>query len=321
MALLLATALAFLLLLATAWHWARAASPRARLRRRVRGLAVPAAPAAGEGGDVGMRRQLIQGKLRELERQRKRSRSDTLLHLLLQSGLPLAVRHYVAGSAAVAAALAGTAWLLGLPAPACALAGLGGGLFLPRLALRHLVARRQKAFVAHFADALDILVRGTRSGLPVGACLRIVAQESPEPVGPEFALLCEGERLGMTLKQSLARGVERMPVAELRFFAIVLQIQQQTGGNLAGTLDKLAALLRARKRLRDKVRAVSAEAKSSAMIIGALPFLVAGALALVNPGYIGLLFTDRLGTVLLVGALAWMGVGILVMRNMINFDM
>lgn len=300
--------------------WRQAAGPKAQLRRRLAALGVARHTVTPDGEvGAGVQRQLIQGKLKELERQRRRDRRDTLSHLILQSGLPLKMRDVVLSGIAVGGMTTSVLWLTGLALPICLFAGLGSGLLLPRFFLRTVIRRRQARFEAHFADALDVLVRGTRSGLPVGECLRIVANESPDPVGAEFQTLTQGERVGMSLKQSMARSVERMPVAELRFFAIVLQIQQQSGGNLAGVLEKLANVLRARKRLRDRVQALSSEAKASAAIIGALPFFVTAVLALLSPDYIGLLFTDRIGNVMLVVGLLWMGTGVLVMRKMINF--
>jgi tight adherence protein B len=143
----------------------------------------------------------------------------------------------------------------------------------------------------------------------------------PDPVGEEFRLISEGSRLGMTLNDCLERSTERTPTAELRFFAIVLAIQQQTGGNLAETLAKLSEVLRGRKRMRDKVQAMSSEAKSSAGIIGSLPIIVGTLLSLVAPKYVGVLFTTDTGHFLIAGGVAWMGMGILVMRQMIHFDM
>jgi tight adherence protein B len=312
-----------------ALFWHGRLSPRAHMRRRVEALGALFAerPVIGEGrgegggeGDAGVRRRLIQGKLKELERQRSRDRRNTVRHLILQSGLALSLRGFVIGSAVFGLAAGGLLASSGMGKAVCLIGALGAALGPPRLMLKILIKRRQKRFTQHFADALDILVRGTRSGLPVGECLRIVARESPDPVGPEFDFLTESQRVGMTMKQALARSLERMPVTELQFFATVLLIQQQTGGNMASTLENLSTVLRLRKRLVDKIAAFSSEAKASAMIIGSLPFFVTGILALVNPEYIGLLFTERLGNVLLVGGMTWMAIGILVMHQMINFD-
>ena len=203
--------------------WQARMSPRARMRHRVEALGqMVAARAPGQDNDASQRRRLIQGKLKELERQRRKDRRDTVQHLILQTGLPLTLRGFVAGSAACGLAAGGLLAITGMAKAVCLIGALGAALGLPRMALKFVIKRRQKRFIEHFADALDILVRGTRSGLPVGECLRIVARESPDPVGPEFDFLTESQRVGMTLKQALARSVERMPVTELQFFREVM---------------------------------------------------------------------------------------------------
>jgi tight adherence protein B len=320
---LAAVAVAFLaVVVPAAVFWHARMSPRARIRQRVEALGrMVAARTAGQETDAGERRRLIQGKLKELERQRRKDRRDTVLHMILQTGLPLSLRGFVIASAACGFATGGLLALAGMGKAVCLIGAVGAALGPPRLVLKIVIKRRQKRFVDHFANALDILVRGTRSGLPVGECLRIVARESPAPVGPEFDFLTESQRVGMTLKQALARSVERMPVTELQFFAIVLLIQQQTGGNLAATLENLSGVLRSRRRLIDKIVALSSEARASAAIIGSLPFLVGGALALLSPDYVGLLFSERIGNVLIAGGLVWMALGVFVMHQMINFDL
>ena len=162
-------------------------------------------------------------------------------------------------------------------------------------------------------------MRGVRSGLPVAECLNIVSREIPDPVGDEFSRMVEGQKIGLTVPELLLRGLERMPTKEYKFFAVVIQIQQETGGNLADTLENLSTVLRERKQMRDKAVALASEATASASIIGALPILVGGALALLSWEYMEVLFTTDTGQLLIGGGLAWMALGILVMRNMINF--
>jgi tight adherence protein B len=200
------------------------------------------------------------------------------------------------------------------------LVALTCGVGLPRWIVKHLATKRQKAFTLRFADAVDIIVRGIRSGLPVAECLNIIGREMAEPVGLEFRLIVEGQKLGLTLEEVMTRALIRMPTPELKFFAIVLSIQQQTGGNLADTLSKLSEVLRGRKKLKDKIQSLSSEAKSSAGIIGALPFMVSGLLYLVNPTYMSLLFTTPMGNVMIAGGVVWMGMGVFVMAKMIAFD-
>ena len=182
-----------------------------------------------------------------------------------------------------------------------------------------LKARREKRFTAEFANAIDVIVRSMRSGLPTNEALRIVAREVPDPVGSEFNKLCEGLKLGVTLEQGVRKMYDNMPTVEVNFFGIVMTIQQKSGGNLSEALSNLAGVLRDRKRLRGKIKAMSSEAKASAIIIGSLPPGVMGIVYLTTPAYIALLFTERLGNLMLAGCVFWMGLGIAVMRKMINF--
>jgi tight adherence protein B len=200
-----------------------------------------------------------------------------------------------------------------------ALASFGMGFGLPRWVLAFLNKRREKAFTAEFANGIDVIVRSVKSGLPTNEALKIVAKEIPDPVGFEFTRLCEGLRLGVTLEEGLKKMYESMPTAEVSFFSIVMTIQQKSGGNLSEALSNLSGVLRDRKRLSGKIKAMSSEAKASAMIIGSLPPGVMGIVYVTTPAYISLLFTERLGNLMLAGCAVWMGLGIFVMRQMINF--
>jgi tight adherence protein B len=193
---------------------------------------------------------------------------------------------------------------------------LGAGI--PKFILGTIAKRRQAAFTHHFAEAIDVITRGIRSGLPVGECLNVISREFEGPVGEEFTMIVEGQRLGMTLEDIMSRALKRIPTAEFKFFAIVLQIQKKTGGNLADTLENLTEVLRDRKRMKDKIQALSSEAKSSAAIIASLPFAVLGLLSVVNPDYVAVLFGDGIHLVYI--GLGTMATGVMVMRQMINFD-
>lgn len=297
-------------------------SPQARLKRRMVSITGDTAHLQDTGAaETLARRKLIQGKLKELEEHRAKAKRNTLGMLLVQSGLPLTLRGYILLCLMVGAVAFLLLAIMGLSGMTTMIGAGGAGFALPRLFLKMAIRKNQAAFTEHFADALDVLVRGSRSGLPVGECLRIIGRELPDPVGYEFRMLVESQRVGMSLGSALERGLERMPTTELKFFTIVLVIQQQTGGNLAATLDNLSGVLRARKRLRDKIQAMSSEAKASAMIIGSLPFLVGLMLYVVNPIYIGFLFNTSMGNNMLMGGAVWMSIGILVMRGMINFDL
>ncbi|MBL8530530.1 MAG: type II secretion system F family protein, partial [Hyphomonadaceae bacterium] len=169
------------------------------------------------------------------------------------------------------------------------------------------------------ADAIDIIVRGVKSGLPLGQCLRIIAAECPEPLRMEFQALVDSQTMGVPLDQSMQRMYDRMPLPEVNFFSIVLVIQQKTGGNLSESLGNLSSVLRSRKLMTEKVKALSSEAKASAMIIGALPFIVMGLVYFTRPTYISVLFTDPMGHLVLLGAGVMMSMGIFIMHRMVNF--
>jgi tight adherence protein B len=203
--------------------------------------------------------------------------------------------------------------------PVIGMAAFAAGFGFPRWSLSFLTNRRRKKFTAEFANAIDVIVRSVKSGLPTSEALRIVAKESPEPVGSEFSRLVEGSKIGVTLDQGLKRMFDSMPTSEVGFFSIVMTIQSRSGGNLSEALGNLSAVLRDRKRLEGKIRAMSSEAKASAMIIGSMPPGVMMLVYMTSPGYITLLFTEKMGNLMLLGCVVWMGIGIFVMRKMINF--
>jgi len=240
---------------------------------------------------------------------------------LMRAGIRMEVKTWLMINVAIALLVWGLAWVVKAPPLLGPLLAAACGFGLPRLVVGWLGKRRIARFTTLFADALDIVVRGLRSGLPLGECMAIIGREMPEPLGPEFRLVTEGQKLGLSLEEALERAVERTPTADFKYFAIVLSIQQQTGGNLAETLVKLSEVLRARKRMRDKIKAFSSEAVASAMIIGSLPVVVALLLTVVGPEYIGILFTTPTGHLLLAAGGLLMGIGGLVMRKMINFDL
>jgi tight adherence protein B len=220
----------------------------------------------------------------------------------------------------VGALIAAVAFLTGLPWYVCALSGFVGFFGLPRWFLGYVRKRRLEKFLTELPDALDVMVRGIKSGLPLSDALRVISAESAPPIGPEFWEVVEGQRVGITIEQGLERMYERMPLQEVNFLAIVLSIQSKTGGNLTEALNNLSKVLRDRRKMKAKIRSVSQEAKSSAAIIGSLPFLVVGGLSFVNPDYLTPLWTTPIGNMLLVFSAVWMLTGVLVMRRMINFE-
>jgi tight adherence protein B len=195
-----------------------------------------------------------------------------------------------------------------------------GGFGLPRWILTFLKRRRISRFIEELPNAMDIIVRGIRSGLPLGDCLRIIASEAREPVKSAFRSIVEEQTVGLSVPEAVGKLHDRMPTAEASFFAIVVAIQQKAGGNLSEALSNLSRVLRERKKMKGKIVAMSMEAKASAVIIAALPFLVALLTWISSPQYIELLWTTNVGKLALAGSACWMAMGIGVMKKMINFE-
>ena len=198
--------------------------------------------------------------------------------------------------------------------------GFAGFLGLPRWVLGFMIKSRHKKITNQFADALDVIVRGVKSGLPLNECLRIIAVESPDPLRSEFKQITDGLSMGQSIQQALEKFYRRVPLQEVNFFNIVLGIQAQTGGNLSEALNNLSVVIRSRKMLREKIKALSSEAKASAMIIGCLPIAVMVLVYITTPSYMMQLFTKPIGHLILLIGVSLMGLGIYVMRRMINFD-
>ncbi len=198
--------------------------------------------------------------------------------------------------------------------------GLLFGAGLPHMVVGYFVKKRGDAFTTKFPDAIELLVRGLRSGLPVTETLGVVATEVPGPVGQEFKLVTERIRIGRTMEEALQETADRLNTAEFSFFVITLAIQRETGGNLAETLSNLADVLRKRAQMKLKIRAMSSESKASAYIVGALPFLVFIMIWWINPKYLGGFFTDERLIVTGLGGLTWMGIGAFIMAKMVSFE-
>ncbi|HEY8603923.1 type II secretion system F family protein [Tsuneonella suprasediminis] len=198
--------------------------------------------------------------------------------------------------------------------------GMCIGAGIPHLVVNFLIKRRTNAFNAKFPDAIELLVRGLRSGLPVTETLTVVAQEVPGPVGIEFKGIVERIRIGRTMEESLQETADRLGIPEFNFFCITLAIQRETGGNLAETLSNLADVLRKRAQMKLKIRAMSSESKASAYIVGALPFLVFVMIWWINPEYVGGFFTEDRLIVAGLGGLVWMSIGVFIMAKMVSFE-
>ena len=210
-----------------------------------------------------------------------------------------------------------------LPLVIASLALFGGlmlGAGLPHFAVNFLMAKRIKQFTTNFPDAIELLVRGLKSGLPVGETLGMVAKEIPGPVGEEFKMVTEKVRIGKTMEDALQETADRMGTPEFQFFVITLAIQRETGGNLAETLSNLADVLRKRAQMKLKIKAMSSESKASAYIVGSLPFIVFTMIYWVNQSYIGDFFVDERLMVAGMGGLVWMSIGAFIMAKMVSFE-
>ncbi len=292
---------------------------------------------AGKGDDTSARRKETQkmlDKLREQDEERKKSLVPQNIKAKIdQAGLSISptvfwiISIIVGGVLATLAFLSGAdgvvAWGYNLKSRpvVIAMAGFTGLLGIPRWTLSHMAARRSRKMTNQFADAIDIVVRGVKSGLPLAECLQIIARESPAPLGPEFKTLTDSIAMGTNLERALQNFFRRVPLPEINFFVIVLTIQSKSGGNLSEALGNLSAVIRSRRMMREKIKALSSEAKASGMIIGALPFVVGGLVFVTTPSYILELFTTETGHFLLVLSTIMMTMGITIMRKMINFDM
>jgi tight adherence protein B len=266
------------------------------------------------------KRSKVQAKLKELEQKNKAKKRRVPLKMRIeQAGLTLSPTMYYVWCALFGALLAFGVLLSGALPLIAAGAGFVGAIGFPLWVLGFLCRKRQKMFLLELPNSLDIIIRGVRSGLPINDGFKIVANESPAPVGPEFALLIEGQKLGLTIDQGLERMFERIPIPEVNFLAIVINIQSKAGGNLAEALSNLSNVLRDRKKMKSKFTAVSQEAKSSAAIIGSLPLAIMGIMSFTSPEYVEILWTDKIGKMMLMGSGVWMLMGVLVMRKMINF--
>lgn len=275
-----------------------------------------------KGGDDAnqQRRKNVQAMLKDLEaKQAEKKERISLRRRIALAGLDISVQTFWIFSAIVGLVLGTITFIYGQNILFVVLAAFAGGLGLPRWGLTFLKNRREKAFTKEFANGVDIIVRSVKSGLPVNEALKVVSTEIPDPVGSEFHHLVENLKVGLPMDQALTRLYERMPTAEVNFFCIVVTIQSKSGGNLSEALTNLSGILRERKRMQGKIKAMSSEAKTGAMIIAALPPIVLLSVYMTNPDYISLLFTTDLGNLMLIGCGFWMSLGVLVMKKMVSF--
>jgi tight adherence protein B len=266
------------------------------------------------------RREQVEGTLKDLEARRQKEKRLPLSMRLTQAGLDWSTKKFMVVSVVLAAVFFAGAMTVGGGLLAAVGLAFGAGFGLPRWGLGHLKKRREKKFLRALPDAVDVIVRGIKAGLPLFESLKVVAADSPEPLRGEFLAIIETQAIGMPLGDACQRLFERMPVPEANFFGIVIAIQQKSGGNLSEALGNLSKVLRDRKKMAEKIQAMSMEAKASAGIIGSLPPIVMLLVYLTTPAYIALLWTHPTGQLMLVGCVIWMSIGIMVMKKMINFD-
>jgi tight adherence protein B len=267
-----------------------------------------------------VRREQVEESLKELELREKKAKNLPLQMRIAQAGLDWSKRQFIIISVVVGAVLFVGGFLSGGGILVAAALGFAGGMGLPRWLLAFLKKRRETNFLHHFPDAVDVIVRGVKAGLPLGDCLRIIATEAQEPVRSEFKAIVDTQTIGIPMGDACAKLFERMPVPEANFFGIVVSIQQRSGGNLSEALGNLSRVLRDRKKMKAKINAMSMEAKASAVIIAALPFAVMILVYLTSPTYIELLWTHPTGRMMMACCAVWMSMGVFVMKKMINFD-
>jgi tight adherence protein B len=290
-----------------------------KAEQRMQSVAKTEPLARAARGSQKSRREAIELTLKEVEERHKKKKSVLLSARIAQAGLSWSKRQFAMISAGIGLGM----FIIGLLSGAGLLVatglGFAGAFGVPRWLLSYLKKRREKKFLEAFPDAVDIIVRGIKTGLPLLDCIKMITAEAPEPLKSEFRVIMETQAI-MPLGEACAKLYERTPLPEANFFGIVVAIQQKGGGNLSEALGNLSKVLRDRKKMRAKIQAMSQEAKASAAIIGALPIAVMILVYLTSPQYISLLFTNSLGHLMLAGSAVWMTIGVLVMKKMINFD-
>src|SRR5215470_13326590 len=291
--------------------------------KRVTQLAQKADVAAGKVSAVNVKRATADSSIAAIDYIIKRwlPNPQKMRGRLLRTGRQISLGQYLT-FCLVLAVLAATALKLMLSVPfiACLMVGIVVGIGIPHLVIGIMGGRRRNKFNALFPEGIDLIVRGLKSGLPVSESIRVVGQEIADPVGVEFREISDQIKFGKTLTDAMWSVAPRIDTPEFRFFIISLSIQQETGGNLAETLENLSGVLRKRKTLKLKIKALSSEAKASAYIIGSLPFLMFGILMMMNYGYASTLYTDPRGIILVGCGLISYALGIGTMAKMVRFD-
>jgi len=266
------------------------------------------------------RRDIVEETLKEIEQRNKKAKRVPLSIRIAQAGLDWSNRRFIATAAGAGLLMFLLPLFAGGGIMVALALGFAGAFGVPFWLLRYLKKRREQRFLDTFPDAVDIIVRGIKAGLPLLDCMKMITIEASEPVKSEFRNIVETQAIGMPLGEACGKLYDSMPVPEANFFGIVITIQQKAGGNLSEALGNLSRVLRDRKKMKAKIQAMSMEAKASAAIIGALPLAVMTLVYISSPQYISLLWIEPLGRLMLAGSALWMSLGVLVMKKMINFD-
>lgn len=270
-------------------------------------------------GPVRSKRDQVAQSLKEVEQRHKANGKPTLEQRFLQAGLKIDRKTYYMASAISGLAVAGAAMVVVGQNWAAFPGFIVGALGLPSWYLGFLKARREKKFLIELPNALDVITRGLKSGLPLNDCVRMIAAEAAEPVRSEFRAMIDAQAVGLSLGEAIDDLYRRIPVPEANYLGIIIAIQQRSGGNLAESLGNMSKVVRERRKLRSKIQALAAEAKTSAGIIACMPVGVAILVYVSSPTYIEKLWLTQAGQFTLVGCGIWMLMGVLIMRKMINF--
>ncbi|MBI3435077.1 MAG: type II secretion system F family protein [Proteobacteria bacterium] len=285
-----------------------------------RASVAPTARRASARGSSKSRREQVEESLSELEERNRKAKRVSLGVRITRAGLRWSKQRFYLTCAALGLLSVTLLFAFGASPPVILGLGFAASVGVPLWALRFLAKRRENQFIERFPDAVDIIVRGIKAGLPLLDSIKVIVNDSPEPVRSEFRAIVETQAVGIPLGEACGKLYERVPLAEASFFGIVIAIQQKSGGNLSEALGNLSRVLRERKKMKAKIQAMSMEAKASASIIASLPIAVMGLVYISSPDYIMLLFSHSLGHLMLAGSAVWMMMGVLVMRKMINFD-
>jgi len=297
--------------------------PQRQLAKRMTKIRARHSPSARFDPSANVRRIAADNSARGLELLARRliPRPTEMRKRLRQTGMNITLANYMVANVGVGIFAAGLAWVFFHTGIAIdLLAGVIVGVGLPHMVINKLIVKRIEKFTKLFPDAIDLIVRGLRSGLPITESISSVGQEMEDPIGIEFRRISDNVKLGKPIEDALDDAANRISTPDFKFFVIAISIQKETGGNLAETLDNLSDILRKRLQMKLKVKAMSSEARASALIIGVLPFLLFGVLLFVNYGYVSVLFTDPRGMVMGGAGLTSMAIGMFVISRLIKFE-